>query len=675
MKFATLILLLSTFLGISIASAQNGASRSMTLVVVLHDKRTFQDGPVVRVKEVETGKVAQITLRKAAKIPDAWANFFLIHFSAGDSSSKTIEFYTLKNIKYLTYFRSDKKVQRVDLFRDDETMNKFIAQEEQKAAMKAAKRIQGKKSVTVSLTSEAPKTRTSKKSAEEEAEELRQKTLQQEQARLSLEEQQAKARLAQLEQQRLLSAAQKEQNEKKSRVLVAEGDAAYAKEDYATSTKKYAESLQLTPDNDAIYYKYGISLYKTDDYIQSLATLSLADVSDTTALEKDYYVALNYFKLKDNDKALAQFKELREENDPSFSPTASYFAGNIEYQQQKFDDARKSMEYTIDNSNDPALANSAESFLDQIDRAESYYNSKKEKYRATFFGGLTYDTNVLNIAANNISTDVKAVRLNAGASLLGIWHRDMKSDFGTEVSVSDYYSMNSGFQGDATLQTADPLEAAILLPYHREITLGKSPASLEVVPLYRSIYMSPTGGSREQVISSLGLNSTLAFALSQEWYFSSRVDISMDKSYLSSAADDDQSGNKFGLILSPTKILDLRGQRTLSGDLSYYTNQAEGKNNKYNRIGLGFTYGFPSLWASQGTVRIGYDSQNYPEASVTRTDKVTSVMLASSKDLNSNLNFVGSFVYNNSSSEVTAYNYDKYIVMGLFTYRMSYLEK
>lgn len=677
MRFATLILLLSVFLGPSAFSAE-GSARSLTLVVVLHDKRTFQDGPVVRVKDAETGKVAQITLRKAAKIPDAWANFFLIHFSAGETASRTIEFYNLKDVKYLTYFRSDKKVQRVDLFRDEAQMNTFIAAEQVKIANKTTARVESGKTVTIASPNATTPTVKNLKAPKNQAaliEQARLQNLQQEQAKISMEEQQSKARLAQLEQQHLLSVAQRKINETKAKSLIDQADKSYAAEDYSTAEKLYGQSLQLDPSNDDIYYKYGVSLYKTENYIKSLANLSLADVSDSTSLEKDYYVGLNYLKLQDYDKALDQFNEVREENDPSLSPVASFFAGNIEFQQQKFSEARKSMEYTIDNSNDPALAKSAEDFLDQIDKSEAYYSRKKEKYRATFFGGLTYDTNVLNVAENNIATDVKAVRVNAGASLLGIWYRDLKSDFGTEVTVSDYYSMNSSFQGDAGIQAADPLEASILLPYHRELSLGKKQAAWEFVPSYRSIYMAPTGGSRSEVISSLGFNTTLAWALSADWYLSNRVDFSMDNSYLATTADDNQTSKKYGLMISPTKILDLQGQKTLTTDISYFVNDAEGKNNKYTKMGLGLTYGFPSLWASQGSLRLAYDNQNYPDASVTRTDKVTSLILASSKELSSNLNFLTSFMYNSSSSEVSTYNYNKFVVTGLFTYRMSYLEK
>lgn len=284
MRFAALIFFLSFCAGI-IASAEP-AARSLTLVVVLHDKRSFQEGPSVRVKEAESGKIAQITLRKAAKIPDAWANFFIIHFSAGDRAAKTLEFFTLKDVKYLTYYRSDNKVQRVDLFHDENSLNAFIAKEEIKISEKKAKRIAGQKKVTISLAPLVSETKAAKTVVPSSIEDVRQQALKQEQAKISLEEEQAKARLAQLEQQRLLSLAQKQFNDKQAADLAARGDVAYEKENYEAAEKLYAESLKIAPDNDAVYYKYGVSLYKTENYLKSLANLSLADVSDSAALEK-----------------------------------------------------------------------------------------------------------------------------------------------------------------------------------------------------------------------------------------------------------------------------------------------------------------------------------------------------------------------------------------------------
>jgi len=662
--FLTLTFALSGF------AKENKISQSQAIMVELRDPIGEMEERMIRVKEVESGKVTQLTLEKDPSAPQSWAGYFIIQFFSGDNSTKTLDFQTQTGESFFAYIAQEKAVQKVTLFKTPEELALFevgIAEEKQKQAEKQiAKQIQVAK----------PKTAAAPINKEKIEQLVRQQGRLQETTQLSLEESQAKKRMALIEQQQKMSEAQKAKKKQEAVALVAKADALYAKKNYKDAEKLYAQATELDPETEAYYYRYGVSLYKLGNYNKSLATLSLADVDPNQALEKDYYISLNHLKLKDYDKALKKLVEIREENSPDFSPMASFFAGNIEMQQQKFPAARKSMEYVIDNSKDPKLDKSAEDMLEQIDRLESYYEGKKEKYRFTVYAGLMYDTNVLNVAENNVSTDVKAWRLNYGGSALAILYRTMTSDLGVKLSYADYYSVNSTFQSDATLQAADAMDVGVSIPYHQEIKFGKKQANLEVIPAYKNIYLAASGGARSVAVTTTEVATTLSAPVKPDLLMSGRLDLGADTSQLaSSVGDDDLSGTKYGITITPIQLLDLKGEKTLSGDFSYLMNNANGKNFKYNKIGLAATYGFPTFYKGNGSLRADYSIQDYASAATPRKD--TNIMFTAgyNKDLSKQWNMNLSFQATTANSDVETYKYNKFLVSSLFTYTTSILQK
>ncbi|MGZ6448220.1 MAG: tetratricopeptide repeat protein [Pseudobdellovibrionaceae bacterium] len=488
----TACVLLSLFVCINGFAKESKISQSQAILVELRDPMGEQEEKLIRVKEVESNKVTQLTLQKDVSTPQVWNGSFIIQFFVGDNSSKTLDFFDPVTGPYFAYISDGggKSVQKIILFKTPEELALYevsMAEEKQKTAEKQEKQIAKQIQVVTPKGSKAPI------NPEKLNQLVRQQERLQETNQVNLEEVQAKKRMALLEQQKKISEEAKQKKKSEAAANSKKADALYAAKKYSEAEKLYSIATELDPEEETYFYRYGVSLYKVGNYNKSLAVLSMTDVSGDSAIEKDYYVALNHMKLKDYDKARKEFVEIREENSPELSPMSSFFAGNIEYQQQKFSEARKSMEYVIDNSKDPNLDKSAENMLEQIDRMESFYESKKEKYRFKIYGGLLYDTNILNVAENNVATDVKAWRLSYGASALGIWHRTMTSDFGTELAVADYYSLNSTMKNDATIQAADALEASINLPYHQEFKISKNQMNLEVIPSYKGIYMSTTG--------------------------------------------------------------------------------------------------------------------------------------------------------------------------------------
>lgn len=662
--------LLATGLALGAFAKENKISQSQAIMVELRDPTGEADERMIRVKELESGKVTQLSLEKDPSTPQLWNGYFVIQFFKGDTSTRTLDFQTPEGESFYAYISQEKAAQKVILFKTPEELalhEASIAEEKQKIAEKQiAKQIQVAK----------PKGANIPLNKEKIEQLVRQQGQLQESTQLTLEESQAKKRMALLELQQKMSEEQKKKKKAEAAALVAKADESYAKKDYKGAEKLYSQATDLDPESEAYFYRYGVSLYKIGNYNKSLAVLSLADVESEQGVEKDYYVALNHLKLKSYDKALKKLVEIREENSPDLSPIASFYAGNIQLQQQKYADARKSMEYILDNSKDPKLDRSAEEMLEQIDRLETYYESKKEKYRFSAYAGLMYDTNVLNVAQNNVSTDVKAVRATYGASALAVFHRTMTSDLGAKLAVSDYYSLNSSLQNEATLQAADVLEIGLSLPYHQEFKLAKKDMNLELTPSYKNILMSSSGGSRELAVRSTELSTTLSAPLKPDLLLSGRLDLGSDESLLeSSVGDNDLTATKYGVTLTPLQVLDMKGEKTLAGELSYLRNNALGKNFRYNRYGLAATYSFPAYYKGLGSLRADYSLQDYHEAEAPRKDTNISLTAAYNRDLNKKWNMLLSLQMVTAGSDVEAYRYNKFLLTSLFTYTTSLLQK
>ncbi len=626
--------------------------QSQAIEIVLFDKDTKESSRPVRVRDADTKKIAQVRVNKLEPKSFFLTGFFIIQFFRGDDTPRTLEFLSPSGIPYFVHSMQVKGAQRIILFTTADQLAKFSSQQA------------GAQKVAAKATTSATQAQVVKQ--------VREQTRQQEKTQIVMEEDQAKDRASLLEKFAKLPAAEKKKRAEQAAAIAKQGDELYEQQKYLDASKKYVEASIVNPDQDAYYYKYGVSLYKADDYNKSLAVLSLSDAPEGSKLERDYYVALNHLKLKDYDKAHKKMVEIRDEDDADLSPVASYFAGTIEMQQQKFPEARKSMEIVLDKSNDPGLDKTAEASLEQIDKLETFFMKQKEKFRISFFGGLVYDENVLNVATNNVATDVKAYRLNYGASILGFWFIKEDSDLGTQISVSDYYSLDSNFKANAALQTADPLEFGLTVPYNKQF----ANTSWNLEPFFRSIYMSPTGGTRKELIQSVGASSTLAGLAKKDLYLSGKLDYSSDTSKVDvSSTSDDQTGTKIGLTLTPTLILDLKGENTFSGEVSYLMNQSKGENYRYKRTGMAITYGFPGYAASSASARLDYSSQNYADASTPRTDTTLAFTLSANKDIKKFLNLNLSAQYNSATSPVDTYKYNKFVVTSLLTYTTSIFGK
>lgn len=498
----------------------------------------------------------------------------------------------------------------------------------------------------------------------------------QEQTRLSFEAQEAIKREELLRQQELKTKHEREKNKQLSKLKADNALIAYQKQNFKEASRLYEEAIALDPENDEFYYRYGVSLYKVNNYNKSLSVLSIAEGGEQDPVEHKYYVALNHLKLNELDKALSEFKEIRDEDDKALSPIAAFYAGNLELNSKSFKTARENFQYVLDKSSDPKLDKEAELKLEEVDRLESFYESQKEVFKYSLSVGPQYDGNVLNVATQNLATNTEAYRLQYGASLTYHVYRTLSSLYSLQFDINDMYSVDKNFKSDSTIQSADPLTMGVKVPMNHQWKLFSKDFSSNIAPYITTLSMSSEGGSRKQIMSSQGFGADVSWAQSKSWSHVIKADYIMDNSSLEvSTPEDNQSAKRTTLGYSLIKVLDDKASKSLMGDLNYIQNKSDGTNNNFNKTILGLTYSFPWSKTYKGASKLEYTDLKYPDNSNLRKDSITVASLSAVKDLNKNKSLSFNFAYNLNSSNVDSYKYNKIVLGFLFTYTGNYSKK
>lgn len=634
------------------------------------------------VLEVQTKKKASVELTPSLQDKRMLNGYFRIQMDMQKVASQNLEFQTKTGNKLFAHVipntNSQEKALSVVLFNKESEWQAYTVEflnkaREELQAQQDKLQLEAKKNVKISpnATQEGIA-----KFKEKKETLIRLNDRIQEQTRLSFEAQEALKRAELLKQQELKSKEEKEKNKKLAAEKAAQAYVFYQKQNFKEATKLYEEASDLDPENDIFLYQYGVSLYKVNNYNKSLSILSMAEGGNQDPLEHRYYVALNHLKLNEFEKALSDFKEIKDDDDIKFSPISAFFAGNIELKQNKFKDSRENFQYVLDKSSDPQLDKEAELKLEELDRLESFYDSQKEIYRYTLFVGPQYDGNVLNISTQNLATNSEAIRLQYGGNFTYNAYRTMKSLYAVQFDLSDMYSLDKNLKADSTIQSADPLQMGLKVPMnHQWSMIGKDFYS-NVTPSYSILSMSDDGGARKQIQTSLGIAFDLNWVQKRRWVNIAKAEYVSDTSTLVVSSDDDrQSAKRTTLGYSLIRLLDDKGSKSLAGDLSYILNSALGKNNNYNKTILGLSYNFPWTALYKGFSKLEYTDLKYPDNSSLRKDSIIVASIAASKDLTKTQNMSMNFAYTVNSSNVDSYKYNKFLVGFLYTYSGNYLKK
>ncbi len=488
-------------------------------------------------------------------------------------------------------------------------------------------------------------------------------------------EAQEKLRQAKLRQEQEAMAAQEiAQRKEQSRKLGEKGLELYKDKIFIEAEKAFSQASDLDPQNETFYYQYGVTLYKNEKYNRSLVILTISKATEANSLEREYYMGLNYMKLKELDAAIAKFQTVKSKDDKVLSPSAAFFAGVANYQKENFDEAKSNFEYVLDHSQDPNLDSQSETYLEQIANIAAFKREQSRKYFVNLNIGLMYDSNILAISNSQASqqTELAGFRWSYGGSVEYRPIYTVNHEFSGVLSLSDMYSTDKKFKAAANFQSTDPWLLTVYFPYrYKGSALGKA-YQMTLSPGYETTRMDVNQtGTRKVIVNSTVLKTDHTFVMKEDWFATYTGEIRRDMSLLDSSGDDDQTATKISLGSLQTFFQDQKKTQAWVGEVGLSQNAAAGRNSTYNRFDLAATYFAPWKWDTTWTARLGFYNANYNQHAVGRVDNDSSLALGLRKPLNLNWAATLTGVYTINSSTLASSDYSKYLIMSGFSWTAS----
>ena len=633
---------------------------------------TAFDSASILMRDGATGRVIQINLSETA--PDSAVFSGLYQLSFADIQRLQVEFYipdqaTLAKVGGLRQIISDIDAGRLHripfiLRRQPnglQSVEIFDTKDQAREAMKAY-RAEQQLAVQNGKTTKYPSDQ--ENATAQLAKEM---ALKMEMASAAAERQ----RMAQIEAKRMAdlmaaqaaqSEAQRLENKEKAKALAEQGMALFQQEKFPEARAKFDQAVALDPDNQMFYYQYGVALYKVDDFNRSLVMLKMAKNPSINKLERDYFIALDYFRLKEYDNSVAVFDHIVKAKDPVMSPSAEFYKGVVLFEEKKWEDSQTAFQSVLDTSSDPKLDERAEAYLEQILRIRQFEEQAKHKWLLTATLGGMYDSNILltsdsqRDAGTASNSDGFRSLFTGSAKYRPIFNET--TEFAAQLDVTTMYTVTTSFQGDQNLRNNDPNVATLTAPYtHKGMLLGKG-YKLDVTPGYESTYMSIENNKNKEILSSLLLGVSNLFVMNEKWFANYNLDIRQDNSELSSSTgNDDATALKVKLTNSNIMFVSDDKSRILLADGAYTTNNAKGRNAVYNRIDLSAGYIRPWKWDTSVNFKLGYFLLNYPQNTSGRTDNSYTLSTGLSKKLSEiwTTGFLASYNINQSNVDTNTY--------------------
>lgn len=681
MKWIATIILVSS----SIAVAQSNANKQKRVgldtssnIRINYGRAAWNKNPTaidsasILMREGSTGRTIQISLTETA--PDSATFSGLYQISFQNMQRLQTEFYIPDQAELEKKDGLKKllaRISRGELVRNpfilrrqptgEQSVEIFDTKEQAREALKAYKAEQ-----TLAVKATGPVKIPSDQAIE--TAELAAKLKQQAEEAAALADRQ---RLAQIEAKRMadLQAAQaamaeqeRAKRKQQAQALAAEGLELFKKEDFAGAKDKFDQAMQLDPANQQFYLQFGITLFRLEDFNRSLVVLKLATAPEVSAKERDFYIGLNQFRMKEYASALGSFDSVSKAGDKSLSPSAEFYEGVIHFEQRTWDQARASFQTVLDTSSDPKLDERAEAYIEQIMRVQQYEEEAKKKWFLSATIGEQYDSNVLLVADSSTSgtaTNTEGIRSLVSGSVKYRPLFEETREFAAQLDVTTMYTTTTSFQGDQNLRNADPTVATLNLPYTiKGLMFGKG-MKFDIGPGYETIYMSIENNETKEIQSALSLTSSGLLVMSETWFSTYGLDIRQETSKLSSSTgDDDASSVKVKLSTNQTFLVGEDKKQFLIPDAAYTINAAAGKNAVYTRLDLGTSYVMPWKWETSASFKLAYYALNYPQNSSGRADSNYTVTAGLSRKITDiwSTGLLTSYSSNQSNSSSNTYN-------------------
>ncbi len=474
--------------------------------------------------------------------------------------------------------------------------------------------------------------------------------------------------------QALISNSEKERRKKEAVELAEKAMGMFKLERFAEAEALFQKSIEMDPDNQGYYFQYGVCLYKGQKYNKSLAVLNLAKEGKFDPSERDYFIAMNYLKLKQNSAAYKAFIEVKNQNSKLMSPTAGFFAGVIDFQATNYDSAKLLFEYVLDNSSDSQLDGQSESYIEQIANIRQFEEIQKKKFLITANLGLLYDSNILAQDPAQTSLDLAGIRWSYGGSVEYRSVYTQKHEFSAVLMVNDLYSLDKKLKASADLQNADPLVISLGLPYVFKYQMFEMPYRVSLAPALEAVQMNlDREGSRENIVNSAVFTVNQTLVIQPKWFSTLNLEYRSDQSQITvTSADENQTATKFSVLTSQTVFTDDKASKAWNLDLGFVNNMAAGVNQKYTRLDLGVGYFMPIFDKTTGNTRLSYYSTNYAQHTTGRKDSNYGLSLSTRSPLSEILSWNNSVSYNSNKSTQSGSSYDRYVVATTFSWAQNF---
>ncbi len=466
------------------------------------------------------------------------------------------------------------------------------------------------------------------------------------------------------EQFKLLPKSEQDRRKKEAVKLAAEALALFKAGDFPGAQKKFEAAVELDPTEKGYSFQYGVTLFRNDRNNQSLVVLDLATGKDVNVVERDYYKALNYYKLKEFAHAKDAFTKVQEANDPDMSPSAAFYLGMLLFEDKNYEASKEQFQKVLDISKDPKLDASADAYIETILRLMQFEAERKRKWTLSATLGLNYDSNILQISDSQMDTGTASN--TAGYRVLqqgSVKYRPVfseKKEWATQLDLVNMYTLDDGFKYDSTLHKTDPMLATLTLPYTFKGLVGGKGLKADIVPGYESLYMAVEGDTPEEILTSYILNSLNTLVMSENWFSSYNLEMRYDASKLSSSTGvNDSTAFKAKLGFGNMLFLNKEKNQILTADLGYTSNQAKGANVVFDRIDLAVGYIGPAFWEMTYNPKISYFMLNYTQNSNGRTDHSYTASCALSKKINDTFSSAFMMSYNINQSNVDSYTFKR----------------
>ncbi len=448
------------------------------------------------------------------------------------------------------------------------------------------------------------------------------------------------------------SKAETEKNKKLATDSIKLGVDALKNQNFKESLDGFYKASDLAPDNEDIYQQYGVSLFRDKKFNQAIVVLDLSNPSNERLAEKNFYLAMSYFQLKDYGKATEYFDKVIATNDPSFAVTASFYKGSSLIEMGEYEKSKLAFQYVLDNSKDPKLDERAEKFIDYSNDRKRLQDKRSNWFFIDGVLGLMYDSNITlandQVREQGTATGAEGVRLLAQATTkMRPFYRET-DEISVLINLMTLKSFDTSFASNPLGETADPTLIGIDVPWTHRGTLGQKGYFFDLAPGYETIMMDLDGTGTATITNSMKLNFFNTLVINKNWIAKGDWGLSSNDSNI--LGDETSADSIAGsLRLSSIFILNKDLERYLIPDFAYRINDAEAANYAFNRVDLGVTYITSIFDKWMWNSRFGYFLANYES---TRTDNNYTFSTGVSTRINShwNWNLMGSYIINDSTT-------------------------